>query len=139
MKIERKTMTTDEIVTMLESLEEFDQKDIRMPIVLSWALEDNLESLKKIKDKYLKSRAKIEIEFVEDKKVNEGTTKIKEEFLVEFRDRLSELLLIENTLDIQMVPFSLLEGREFSSKEIRAIKFMIDREETNNENVADSE
>ena len=139
MKIERKTMTTDEIVTMLESLEEFDQKDIRMPIVLSWALEDNLESLKKIKDKYLKSRAKIELEFVEDKKVNEGTTKIKEEFLVEFRDRLSELLLIENTLDIQMVPFSLLEGREFSSKEIRAIKFMIDREETNNENVADSE
>ena len=139
MKIERKTMITGEIVTMLESLEEFDQKDIRMPIVLSWALEDNLESLKKIKDKYLKSRAKIEIEFVEDKKVNEGTTKIKEEFLVEFRDRLSELLLIENTLDIQMVPFSLLEGREFSSKEIRAIKFMIDREETNNENVADSE
>jgi len=139
MKIERKTMITGEIVTMLESLEEFDQKDIRMPIAFSWALEDNLELLKKIKDKYLKSRAKIEMEFVGDKKVHEGTTKIKEEFLVEFRDRLSELLLIENTVDIQMVPFSLLEGREFSAKEIRAIKYMIDREETNNENVADSE
>ena len=134
-------MTTLEVINILKSLQKFIKKDMRMPCAFSWVLEDNFELLEKIHSKYLKSKEIIDKEFIDEDKtiivLDHG--EIKDEFLNEYKARLSEFLLIENDVEIKMVAYSLIDGIDLSSQEIKAIKFMVDREEDETDDIENLE
>lgn len=124
-------MTTGEVVSTYEMLENFVSKDTTLPLQFAWDIEDNIESFKKIVLKFEKHKNDL-LKPLNEKNafqfIGDGKVKVSDECIPEFNsvtEKINELLNIENEVTIKTVSKENLPN-SISNKDLRALRFMVD-------------
>ena len=124
----------DSIVKNLDSPDSIlstDDPERRLPISALWVMETNLDKMRDIARKIAKERERIEIPFSDDEHSSlveeEGQTvrKIKDEYVEDFQKQITELLNIQNEIEIGLVDVNILERFSVTPRDFRSIKFML--------------
>ena len=117
-----------------------DDPERRLPINVLWVMETNLDKMRTIAQKILREREKIEASFSDDEHSEiyeadgQSGRKVKDKYITEFQKLLSELMEIQNEIEIGLVDVATLERFSMTPRDFRSIKFMLtDSEEPKEE------
>lgn len=108
----------------------------KLPITILWDMDENVEKLRSISTRIKKKREEIEREYADDEHsfnetAEDGTVvrKVSDKYLVEFGKKISELMTIENEIDIKTIDVEVLENYDFIPSDYRSIRFMLEKKE----------
>lgn len=126
----KKTMTTNDVINAYNAVEEFTKKDIDLPKQAAWDLEDNIDEMKKVVEKFEKHRVEI-LQPLYDKEAFEhlenNQIRVKKEHEKAFIDATNEInqyLNTTNDLEIKCISREDIPDK-ISNKDLRALRFMI--------------
>lgn len=123
----KKTLTNLQIIEILRGINSITESDTKYPVAFLWKLNGNIKKLSEIQQRIAEEEQKIDSEYSTEEKAtqNENGWQIKEEFRAEFVSQKQELFSIENEIDLEMIPISMIEQLEFTPSEFEGIEFMI--------------
>lgn len=108
----------------------------KLPISVLWKMDENFEKLQNIAIRIQKKREEIEMDYaddehsyIDDSEQGMGNRKVKEEYFEEFNKRLSELMSIQNAVDIDCIDIETLKDYSLVPRDYRTIRFMLDKDE----------
>lgn len=114
-----------------------DDQGKKLPLSVLWKIDENVETLHKIRERIQKKRNEIEQEYSDDEHSYDTTNengypvrKVKDEYEKEFNQKINELMSISNDVVINEIDISLLEDYSFVPRDYRSIRFMLDKKET---------
>lgn len=110
--------------------------DKELPIHILWVIDENFKKLNDIMQKIISMKQKVQSKFsdddhsypVYDDNGNENGRNIKDEYIDEWRKQISELLNIENEIEISTIPLSSINKLSISGRDYQSIKFMIEND-----------
>lgn len=117
-----------------------DAPEKKLPVSVLWCMDENTEKLRNIETRINKKRDEIEQDYVDDEHSyidtdENGITsrRVKPEFAKEFGNRMTELMNIENEVEIKPIMIETLSEYSMIPSDYRSIRFMLDKEEENEE------
>ena len=124
----KKTLTNLQIIEILRGVNSITESDTKYPVAFLWKLNGNIKKLSEIQSRIAEEEQKIDSEYSTEEKAtqNENGWQIKEEFRAEFVSKKQELFAIENEIDLDLIPISMIEQLEFTPSEFEALSVMID-------------
>ena len=109
----------------------------KLPISVLWDIDENLDKLRAINKKIIQKRQDIEKEYSDDVysenvKAQDGTEmrRVKPEYIQEFSNKLTELMNIQNEVQIKPIDIERLEKCELVPRDYRTIRFMLSSSDT---------
>ena len=106
--------------------------DKKLPVRILWTINGNLKALKDIMQRISDEEQKINSEYFNEEKADtreDGQLEIKAQYRQEFIEKKSELMNIENEVEINMINLSDLSDFNFVPSDFTAIEFMLTDEE----------
>lgn len=124
----KKTLNNLQIIEILRGVNSITESDTKYPVAFLWKLNGNIKKLSEIQSRIAEEEQKIDSEYSTEEKAtqNENGWQIKEEFRAEFVGKKQELFAIENEIDLDLIPISMIEQLEFTPSEFEALSIMID-------------
>lgn len=124
-----------------QSIMNTDDPEKKLPISVLWAIDENVEKLQNIASRIQNKREEIEMQYIDDEhssivtlESGESVRQVKKEYFTEYNKQMSELMSIKNDIDISCVDVSVLEGYSLIPADYRSIRFMLNKEENDDEN-----
>lgn len=109
----------------------------KLPVSVLWIMDENMDRLREIVSRIQKKREEIQSEYADDdhsfnETQEDGSIirKVKNEYVKEFMGKMNELMSIENEINIKPIMISFLENRSLVPSDYRSIRFMLDKEKT---------
>jgi len=129
----RKEITNAELMHITKSISELGKSDIKFPCNLLWNLKLNKNTLSNLMNVYTDCEKEILNEYSGDDKSKlveseDGKSQrmVKPEFVQEFQGRMLELHSQKSEIEINTIPYELIEDLSFTSSEWDAIEFMVE-------------